>query len=272
MSDFRFYLGTHRPYWLWQVHDVPLFVSHRQLDGNPKRGPRVSRYPRATTPWALDSGGFTELNLYGRWQTTPARYVEAVRRYVAELGNLEWASPQDWMCEPWVVTKTGLSVAEHQARTVENYLVLTDLAPDLPFMPVLQGWELDDYHRHADAYAAAGVDLMAQPVVGIGSVCRRQATAEIAGIFDSLKARGLHMHGFGVKSEGLALYADSVVSADSLAWSYSARKLAHAGVPTTCGRKSCNNCLHYALEWRDHALGVLEGRQMSIAALYGGAA
>lgn len=263
-DDLRFYLGTHRPTWLWTIHDVPLFISHRVLRE------RKSRFPRATTPWALDSGGFTELNLYGEWRTTPEEYVDAVRRYDAELGHLEWASPQDWMCEPWVTEKTGLSVAEHQARTVENYLTLVDLAPELPFIPVLQGWQLEDYHAHADAYEAAGVDLTAQPLVGIGSVCRRQASGQIAGIFDSLRSRGLLMHGFGVKSEGLALYADSITSADSLAWSYNARKLARAGYRGSCGKNTCANCLHHALEWRDRALHAVATRQYTLA--LGGAA
>lgn len=262
MSEIRFYLGTHRPTWLWTVTDVPLFISHRVLRE------RKSAFPRATTPWALDSGGFTELNLYGGWRTTPEEYVDSVRRYVDELGSLEWASPQDWMCEPWITAKTGKTVAEHQALTVENYLILRDLAPDLPFIPVLQGWELADYHAHADAYAAAGVDLTSRPVVGIGSVCRRQATGQIAGIFDSLMARGLQMHGFGVKSQGLAQYADQLVSADSLAWSYAARQDALRGI-RHCAKKTCANCLHYALAWRERVLRTIGTRQLT---LFGGAA
>lgn len=264
MNDLRFYLGTHRPNWLWQIHDVPLFISHRVLRD------RKSRFPRATTPWALDSGGFTELNMFGGWRTTPEEYVDSVAHYVDELGHLEWASPQDWMCEPWVIAKTGLSVAEHQARTAENFLTLRDLAPDLPFVPVLQGWELADYHAHADAYAAAGVDLAAEPVVGIGSVCRRQATGQIAHIFDSLQGRGLAMHGFGVKSAGLSQYADSLVSADSLAWSYGARQDARAGI-RHCEKNTCANCLHFALAWRQKVLRTLDGRQYALS-LYGGAA
>lgn len=261
----KFYLGTHRPTWLWEIENVPLFVSHRRLKD------RKSRFPQATTDWALDSGGFTELNLFGKWETTAPEYVAAVRRYNDELGRLEWASPMDWMCEPWVVAKTGLTVADHQARTVDNYLELRALAPELPFIPVLQGWELADYHRHADAYAAAGVDLAAEPVVGIGSVCRRQATGQITGVFDSLFARGLSMHGFGVKSAGLAQYADMLTSADSLAWSYGARQDALAGVRRTCGKKTCANCLHQALEWRAKVLKTLETRQYALP-MYGGAA
>jgi hypothetical protein len=226
----------------------------------------------------LDSGGFTELKKHGKWTVSPDDYITFVRRCRDELGSLDWASPQDWMCEPWIIeggthngqhyAGTGLSVAEHQALTVENYLQLREMAPDLPFVPVLQGWELADYHSHAEAYAAAGVNLAAEPVVGIGSVCRRQATGEITAIFDSLRARGLNMHGFGVKSAGLAQYADNLVSVDSLAWSYGARQDARAGI-RHCAKSTCANCLHYALAWRERVLQVVATRQLS---LFGGAA
>jgi hypothetical protein len=99
--------------------------------------------------------------------------VAAVRRYRDEIGRLAWAAPQDWMCEPWIIAKTGLSIAEHQRRTVENYLTLRTLAPDLPFIPVIQGWRRSDYLACVEMYVEAGVDLATAPVVGLGSVCRR---------------------------------------------------------------------------------------------------
>lgn len=67
-----FFLGTHHPNWLRKT-DVPLFVSRRRLAGR-------TRLPRARGVWALDSGGFQELNLHGRWTVTPAHYVAEVRR------------------------------------------------------------------------------------------------------------------------------------------------------------------------------------------------
>jgi len=67
-----FVLGAHHPSWLEQV-DVPLFVSHRRLRGQ-------QRLPRALGPWALDSGGFTELAKYGGWRTSEGEYLEAVTR------------------------------------------------------------------------------------------------------------------------------------------------------------------------------------------------
>lgn len=61
-----FYLGTSEVRWLGQAN-VPLFISHRRL------APRKS-FPRALTGWALDSGGFTELSMYGEWRTTARDY------------------------------------------------------------------------------------------------------------------------------------------------------------------------------------------------------
>lgn len=252
----EFYLGTHMPNWL-ALTDVPLFVSHRRLMNR-------RTLPIPLGRWALDSGGFTEISMHGKWRTPTTEYVSAVRRYQAEMPGLDWAAPQDWMCEPWIVAKTGLSVAEHQARTIDNYLTLRATAPDLPFVPVLQGWEQDDYHRHADAYADAGVDLNAERVVGLGSVCRRQDGAQAARIVRSLADRGLALHGFGFKLTGLRLCGDSLASADSMAWSFNARK--H---PPMAGHthKSCANCLPWALHWRQRVMAIRPiDRQMELFA------
>lgn len=239
----KFYLGTHQPHWLGRL-DVPLFVSHRTLSGR-------KSFPRALVGWALDSGGFSELSIFGKWVTGEMEYVDAVHRYAAEIGNLEWAAPQDWMCEPFMLEKTGFSLDHHQAMTVENLLTLRALAPELPFVPVLQGWELSDYVSCVERYLAAGVDLTKEPTVGVGSVCRRQSTSEIGRIFAELRGLGIACHGFGVKTEGLSLYARHLASADSMAWSYNARR----NVPLPgCTHGSCANCSIYALRWRDRLL------------------
>lgn len=244
----RFWLGTHETSWL-QRTDVPLFISHTRLRQ------RV-RLPRARGPWALDSGGFTELDRHGGWRTTVNEYVEAVALYSAEIGRLAWAAPMDWMCEPHMLAKTGLTVREHQERTVQNYLDLRDLGP---FIPVLQGWTLDDYEACIGLYLEAGVDLWSLSLVGIGSVCRRQSTSEIEEIVWALGgASGLPLHGFGVKARGLDKYATALESADSMAWSYQARR----NPPLEfCSHKSCANCIHYAMRWRDRQLLRLEPEQ-----------
>lgn len=244
----KFYLGTHLPTWLWQLHDTPLFVSHRVLRN------RKSPYPKATTTWALDSGGFTELALHGRWTITPEEYIAAVRRYRDQLGRLEWAAPQDWNCDPDVLKETGLTIAEHQRRTVDNYLHLTSQAPDLPFVPVLQGWDLADYLHHLALYGDAGIDLTTHHTVGVGSACKRPSTAETVDLFDALAEQGLQLHGFGVKVSGLSHYAEALTSADSMSWSYGARR--SPPLPG-CTHNSCNNCVRYALRWRERVLTAM---------------
>jgi hypothetical protein len=248
-----FYLGTHQPHWLatadWPA-ETGLFVSHRRLTDR-------KTLPRAQTHWALDSGGFTELQLHGRWETSPAQYVAAVRRYDEQIGNLGWAAPQDWMCEPHILTRTGLTIAEHQQNTVNNFAELSHLwgDHDSPFMPVLQGWTRDDYLHCWQLYDKAGIDLANYPVVGVGSVCRRQHTGEIGAIMAALRARDpdLPIHGFGVKTQGLLTYGHHLNTADSMAWSYEARR--NPPLPGCTGHKNCANCPRYARRW---AGGLLE--------------
>lgn len=256
----RFYLGTHETSWLWNtkagLEGITFFVSRRRL------ARRISPFPRALHDFCIDSGGFTELQKFGRWSITTEQYVAEVRRYRRELGpdRLIWAAPMDWMCEPWVMEGgvhdgvrfhgTGRTVEEHQRLTVDNLLELRSMAPEIPWIPVLQGWQIEDYRRCAEMYAEAGVDLAAEPVVGLGTVCRRQATEEIGQIVSEFYGRGLRLHGFGVKMRGISLYADMLESSDSLAWSYNARKRdplpGHTHV-------SCGNCPEWAARWQRRA-------------------
>lgn len=243
----RFYLGTHVLNHLEKT-DVPMFVSRRAF--NKRRSTLDTK-----GEWALDSGGFSELSLHGKWMITPEEYVERVNE-INKTPNLQWAAQQDWMCEPHMIEKTGLSVKEHIRRTVDNFVQLRSLDCDVPIIPVLQGYEIEDYKTCFELFEASGVDLRAEPLVGLGSVCQRQATEEIEQIVKTFHAKDLALHGFGVKTNGLKRYGEMLSSADSLAWSYAARwKKDHCSIhrpdPTT---KNCANCLQYALEWREKVI------------------
>ena len=263
-----FYLGAHRPRWL-ECSPVPLFVSFATLAAYRRHGENM---PQARCCWALDSGGFTELQRHGRWTWNYLDYGAAVVRLIEDCGAPPaFVAPQDWMCEPWVITGgvhgrvrfagTGLDVLAHQHLTVENFCLLREeFASCVPWIPVLQGWTLGDYLRCVELYRQAGVDLAAEPLVGLGSVCRRQSTAEIAAIVGTLAGLGLRLHAFGVKRAGLAQYGPQLASADSLAWSYGARPW--RGQPGRRGEGCthpgpCNNCLTWALQWRDETLASL---------------
>jgi hypothetical protein len=262
----KFFLGTHQPHWLSdeRLRNVPLFISRRRL------ADRVC-LPRAVTNFALDSGGFTELQMYGRWTLTAEQYAENVRRYIAFYGKkLLWVAPQDWMCEPLVINGgmaprgvrfagTHLSVSEHQRRTVQNFVSLRRLLGDR-VIPVLQGWTITDYWRCEDLYKKAGIRLTDERVVGIGSVCRRQSTNEATTIMMSLAVSKLALHGFGFKKGGLANCHKFIASADSTAWSDTARRRApllghdRPGPHRPKGHINCANCVEYALQWREELL------------------
>lgn len=246
IGGFTFFLGTHHASWLTRT-DVPLFISRRALDGR-------TTLPRARGRWALDSGGFTELSLHGRWTVEPRRYAELVARAADDIGGLAWAAIQDWMCEEAILQRTGRSVAQHQRATIESWLELKARAPHLPWAPVLQGWTRGDYLEHLDAWERAGVDLAKVPVVGVGTVCRRQHTLRASLLLTELAELGLRLHAFGFKTAGLLSSREALASSDSLAWSLNARR--NPPHPD-CDHKRCSNCLRYALDWRERLVDRL---------------
>lgn len=250
----NFYLGTHAPNWLGLV-DVPLFVSRRRLDGR-------KTLPRASASWALDSGGYTELAGTGHWSIDVEQYAEEVVRYADEIGRLDFVAPMDWMCEPSIREQTGLTVEQHQHNTAANFAYLRYWLGDL-VIPVLQGWEPNDYLRHVEMYERYHVNLEAEPLVGVGSICRRNADQAIRKVLRPLIATGLRLHAFGVRGDVLRALSDDLASADSMAWSFRARR---SPPLANCTHKSCANCLRYALRWRERLLMSCNQLSLEVAA------
>jgi hypothetical protein len=291
-----FYLGVHHPNWLWSGDfDCHLFVSHGRLRE------RKGRFPAAVVPgWALDSRGFSELQREGWWTIRPRDYIEHTIRYDCEIGHLDWAAPQDWMCERAIVeggtwggqkfvgTRKYLDpghvltyeqlAEEHQHRTVANFLELCALWEEYrrrgectrenPFKPVLQGepGNVASYLRCAQMYEDAGVRLTDWPVVGVGSVCRIQATPVVGKLARGLAPLGLRLHWFGLKLTGLPEVWPHVSSHDSQSWGAEARRSPrmegcthvrvrgrYIGQPSTCA-----NCPRYARRYygRVNTLGA----------------
>lgn len=202
----------------------------------------------------MDSGGYTELVLFGHWNIDLGTYVAAVGRYAEEIGNLDWAVPMDWPCSPAALARTGLDVGEHQRRTIDNFLRLREQAPELPFVPVLQGWTPDEYLRCLDRYSAGGIDLTRYHTVALGSVAQRQATDQIATLVTVLSHVELNLHVLGLKPTGVRRYAGRIRSGDSLSWSWKGRWVARCS-PT---HETEANCLRFALEWRAGLLALAD--------------
>jgi hypothetical protein len=191
---------------------------------------RITRRPRrgqiVCPEILLDSGAFSELALHGRYRETSLGYAESVRHACRLAPGIICAVAQDYMCEPFMLAKTGLTVAEHQRLTIRRYDELIMQPLPVPVMPVLQGYHPDDYVRHLDAY---GGRLRPGMWVGVGSVCKRNRNPlEIVRVLSGIHAArpDLRLHGFGVKLTSLknADVRRQLYSADSMAWSYNARR------------------------------------------------
>lgn len=255
------YLGTGKPHWVGAKSPlpagIPVCLSRISVAG-------YKTLPRATRPYLFDSGGFSTLSRDrddGRpagWDITPQQFVREVRRAHDEIGPMDAAAPMDWMCETPMLLRTGLSATEHMRRSVISYLEVMWLAPDLPWMPVLQGSAEDgpdDHLRCADMFEDAGVDLTKVPLAGVGSVCRLQATSKVVDLFAALDQRfngRARLHGFGVKTLGLATVAPGLHSVDSQAWS---RRGRDAGpCRHGLGHTSEANCPTFAHAWYEKVL------------------
>ncbi len=177
--------------------------------------------------WIMDSGAFSVIEKHGGWpaEFSPAAYAARIRQF-APCGSLLAAVAQDYMCEPFMVAKTGLSVAEHQRLTVERYdALLAEDTAGVAIMPVLQGYRPREYVEHVRLY---GDRLRPGAWVGVGSVCKRNASpAAVAAVLEAVARErpDLRLHGFGCKTTALADAAvrDRLFSADSMAWSFAGR-------------------------------------------------
>jgi hypothetical protein len=175
--------------------------------------------------WLTDSGAFTELLLHGEHRRSVEEYARQITRF-SHCGELLAAVAQDYMCEPVVLRKTGLTVAEHQHLTIERYLRLLECGVPVPVMPVLQGFEPREYVAHLVAY---GQLLKPGMWVGVGSVCKRNSSVRsVEAVLVPLQRErpDLRFHGFGLKETALQspLVRECLYSSDSLAWSYAARR------------------------------------------------
>lgn len=220
--DFRFYVGVHHPRLAWPLtlRGFRVCVSANVLRG---RGAGVS-FLGCDAPWFLDSGAFTQVALRGGFEQSPKAYAAMIRGY-ARTG-LICASTQDYMTEAIALRATGLSVARHQALTIDRFDAIRDAGTGgVHLLPVLQGRSADDYRRHLEAYR----DRIGHGAwVGVGSLCKRQGDPlVIARILDAilLDRPDLRLHGFGCKSSSLLdeRVRRRLATADSMAWSFAAR-------------------------------------------------
>jgi hypothetical protein len=224
MSSVRFYVGLHQP------ADAKNFdracISINRVRGRKK--------PVECEEVLVDSGAFTELNLHGHYRHSVDEYARELHRLHTEgVVKIIAAVAQDYMCEAFMLAKTGMTIDEHQRLTIERYDELKAalerlFGGELPFpiLPVLQGYAPEDYARHLEMY---GGRLTQGMWVGVGSVCKRNGAPDlIYAVLNSIARLrpDLLLHGFGVKLTALmhAGVRALIATADSMGWSFAARK------------------------------------------------
>lgn len=211
----QFYVGLHQP--ADAIHFMRAFISINRVRGRKK--------PVKATYWILDSGAFSELEQFGGYRHTPLEYALEVNRLRSINSNLVAAVSQDFMCEEFILNKTGLQLEEHQRLTIERYDALKVAINETYLMPVLQGYSLQSYISHIEQY---GTRLTPWMYTGVGSVCKRNDVRQIEEILSAIKQRrpDLLLHGFGLKTTALAskTVRACLTSADSMSWSFAARK------------------------------------------------
>lgn len=175
--------------------------------------------------WIMDSGAFSTIATHGGYPEPVEIYAAQIQRW-KKNGNLLAAVSQDYMCEPAMLRKTGLTVMDHQRLTVERYDALLRCETGCYILPVLQGYDPEEYVNHIKQY---GDRLKPGMWVGVGSICKRNnSPCLILDVLIAIKTvrPDLRLHGFGLKTTALAngTIRALLETADSMAWSFAARR------------------------------------------------
>jgi len=195
--------------------DIGIMLSARWLISLP-RDSVAFEYAKRFKSVFLDSGTFGA-HFYDRgFKFTMDEYIDLVSFMRPNL----WSS-MDVPCEPHLIP-IPMSTTERIERTVDNAQYLAAHAPP-GFVPVIQGWEIEDYLYCAGLMESCG---LIRPVMGIGSLCRRGSQGKIIAIVRELhrKLPDTKFHAFGVKISALNYNNGEILnylhSLDTAAWQF----------------------------------------------------
>ena len=190
---------------------------------------RVPRLPGHVRVKAADSGGFVAtFRNGGRYTYSPAQYVE----WLSAWGP-SWAATMDLCCEDEITGDRPGIVRERQEETTRlaRHFWEEYRGVPWPWVPTVQGWQVDDYRRHAAELAPLLGEMRrhygeSSPWrVGVGTLCRRADVGMIRRVVRAVSEElpGYRFHLWGVK---LALLQSpvplpaQVASVDSASWTW----------------------------------------------------
>ena len=175
---------------------------------------------------AADCGGFVATFKWGDYRYTPEQYTEWLSGW-----NPQWAAMMDYCCEDEITRGVPGLVRKRQYKTLamahDFWRKWSDAS--WAWVPTIQGWEVDDYKRHAHEMKPLIDEMQGQYGpdnffrVGIGTLCRRASIDMIHEVVRTVSAvlPGIPLHLWGVKlgllQSPIAL-PTCVTSVDSAAW------------------------------------------------------
>jgi hypothetical protein len=187
--------------------------------------PRLPEHiQQRTTGKAADCGGFVATRIWGDYRYSPTEYVDWLTRW-----GPTWAATMDYCCESPLTGGRQEVVYRRQERTTEMayHFWTTYRAAPWCWVPTIQGWEPEDYRKHARELR----DLLSEMHsfygpgsewrVGIGTLCARASVKTINQVLRVVRAElpGMPFHLWGVKRKALeTIDLANVVSSDSAAW------------------------------------------------------
>lgn len=154
-------------------------------------------------------------------------YPESTESYLHDMGRMQpdryaW---RDYVCEDDVRDYHGWTVEQQQERTTERHIECADLHDDLGIssepVAVVQGWDPEDYRRHAQELVDHG---LVTETVGVGTMCGRNdvETCEeiLAAVREVLPDVDLHAFGLDKRCYDSEYIIGEITSTDSLAYCY----------------------------------------------------
>lgn len=217
-----------RPY----MPDVPVLLPASSWARKMNRAGvmRPPKLPDHVTQRAADCGGYVATFTWGDYRFSPQQYVDWL-----ETWRPQWAATMDYCCEDEITSGNVGIVRERQQRTTEMAYRFWQDHRDAPWRwcPTVQGWEPEDYRRHARDLAPLVAEMAARYTdrygpasdfrVGIGTLCRRADAPTIARISEIVATElpGIPLHLWGVKITALksrVALPRAVRSCDSAAW------------------------------------------------------
>jgi hypothetical protein len=186
---------------------------------------RVTPLPPQMSPVGGDCGGYviTRVRKLDVWPFDD----DELATWYAGMG-VAWGATRDHCCEPDIARG---AICERQEMTTENAAAAWRRFRDAPFawVPTVQGWEPDDYTRHARQLAPLVREMQAHYGpgsafrVGVGTLCKRadalMARRVVQAVARELPGVPLHLWGLTHRVfDSHAALAPQVASLDSAAW------------------------------------------------------